>query len=101
MDVLLQSKLDDYQVRKNSGERLNQDQLVGTLKPSSLWKNYQIICVYVQRFYNLVIWEMSFQEALSKYQEIMNNLEFAKELQKTFIALGQDVRMDAVVLKLF
>ncbi|XP_036963081.1 caprin-1b isoform X2 [Acanthopagrus latus] len=52
------SKLDDYQVRKNSGERLNQDQL----------------------------------EALSKYQEIMNNLEFARELHKTFIAMGQDLQ---------
>lgn len=28
--VPLQSKLDDYQVRKNNGERLNHDQLVGT-----------------------------------------------------------------------
>lgn len=28
--VLLQSKLDDYQVRKNNGERLNHDQLVNT-----------------------------------------------------------------------
>uniref|UniRef100_A0A7N8XL42 Cell cycle associated protein 1b n=1 Tax=Mastacembelus armatus TaxID=205130 RepID=A0A7N8XL42_9TELE len=52
------SKLDDYQVRKNKGERLNQDQL----------------------------------EALSKYQEVMNNLEFARELQKTFITLGQDIQ---------
>uniref|UniRef100_A0A4W6CWX2 Cell cycle associated protein 1b n=1 Tax=Lates calcarifer TaxID=8187 RepID=A0A4W6CWX2_LATCA len=52
------SKLDDYQVRKNKGERLNQDQL----------------------------------EALSKYQEVMNNLEFARELQKTFIVLGQDIQ---------
>lgn len=33
-----------------------------------------------------------FQEALSKYQEVMNNLEFARELQKTFVVLGQDVR---------
>ncbi|XP_076589499.1 caprin-1b isoform X2 [Chaetodon auriga] len=52
------SKLDDYQVRKNSGERLNPDQL----------------------------------EALSKYQEVINNLEFARELHKTFIALGQDIQ---------
>lgn len=52
------SKLDDYQVRKDKGERLNQDQL----------------------------------EALSKYQEIMNNLEFSRELQKTFITLGQDIQ---------
>uniref|UniRef100_A0A3Q3JG30 Cell cycle associated protein 1b n=1 Tax=Monopterus albus TaxID=43700 RepID=A0A3Q3JG30_MONAL len=52
------SRLDDYQVRKKKGERLNQDQL----------------------------------DALSKYQEVMNNLEFARELQKTFIALGQDIQ---------
>nr|XP_019934889.1 PREDICTED: caprin-1 isoform X1 [Paralichthys olivaceus] len=56
------SKLDDYQVRKNNGERLNQDQL----------------------------------EALSKYQEIMYNLEFSRELQKTFVALGQDVRLTMI-----
>lgn len=52
------SKLDDYQVRKDKGERLNQDQL----------------------------------EALSKFQEITNNLEFGRELQKTFITLGQDIQ---------
>uniref|UniRef100_A0A8C6Q6I7 Cell cycle associated protein 1b n=1 Tax=Nothobranchius furzeri TaxID=105023 RepID=A0A8C6Q6I7_NOTFU len=52
------SKLDDYKVRKNKGEGLNQDQL----------------------------------EALSKYQEVMNNLEFARELHKTFITLGQDMQ---------
>ncbi|XP_014905454.1 caprin-1-like isoform X1 [Poecilia latipinna] len=52
------SKLDDYQARKNKGERLNQDQL----------------------------------EALSKYQEIINNLDFARELQKSFLALGQEVQ---------
>ncbi|XP_034032149.1 caprin-1b isoform X2 [Thalassophryne amazonica] len=52
------SKLDDYQVRKDKGERLNQDQL----------------------------------EALSKYQEVVNNLEFARELQKTFLTLGQDIQ---------
>ncbi|XP_036004060.1 caprin-1b isoform X2 [Fundulus heteroclitus] len=52
------SKLDDYKVRKNKGEGLNQDQL----------------------------------EALSKYQEVTNNLEFARELHKTFITLGQDIQ---------
>ncbi|XP_077451510.1 caprin-1b [Stigmatopora argus] len=52
------SKLDDYQVRKDKGEPLNQDQL----------------------------------EALCKYQEVVNNLEFARELQKTFVALGQDIQ---------
>ncbi|KAL4622825.1 caprin-1 [Arapaima gigas] len=52
------SKLDDYQAKKNKGDRLNQDQL----------------------------------EALSKYQEVVNNLEFARELQKSFLALGQDIQ---------
>ncbi|XP_017159607.1 caprin-1a isoform X3 [Poecilia reticulata] len=31
-------------------------------------------------------------EALSKYQEIINNLDFARELQKSFLALGQEVQ---------
>lgn len=52
------SKLDDYQAKKNKGEKLNQDQL----------------------------------EALSKYQEVLNNLEFARDLQKNFITLSQDVQ---------
>ncbi|XP_075877926.1 caprin-1a isoform X2 [Nelusetta ayraudi] len=52
------SKLDDYQAKKDKGERLNQDQL----------------------------------EALSKFQEIVNNLEFARELQKSFLSLGQEVQ---------
>lgn len=34
---------------------------------------------------------MYLKEALSKYQEILNNLEFARELQKSFLALGQEV----------
>lgn len=32
------------------------------------------------------------KEALSKYQEIHNNLDFARELQKSFLALGQEVK---------
>uniref|UniRef100_A0A674PG05 Cell cycle associated protein 1a n=1 Tax=Takifugu rubripes TaxID=31033 RepID=A0A674PG05_TAKRU len=52
------SKLDDYQTKKNKGERLNQDQL----------------------------------DALTKYQEVINNLEFARELQKSFVTLGQEVQ---------
>uniref|UniRef100_A0A8K9XB45 GPI-anchored protein p137 n=1 Tax=Oncorhynchus mykiss TaxID=8022 RepID=A0A8K9XB45_ONCMY len=51
-------KLDDYQSKKNKGERLNQDQL----------------------------------DALTKYQEVTNNLEFARELQKSFLSLGQDIQ---------
>ncbi|XP_061743571.1 caprin-1-like isoform X3 [Nerophis ophidion] len=52
------SKLDDYQAKKDKGERLNQDQL----------------------------------EALSKYQEILNNIDFARELQKGFLTLSQDIQ---------
>ncbi|XP_049452887.1 caprin-1a isoform X2 [Epinephelus fuscoguttatus] len=31
-------------------------------------------------------------DALTKYQEITNNLEFARELQKSFMALGQEIQ---------
>ncbi|TRY95959.1 hypothetical protein DNTS_008815 [Danionella cerebrum] len=31
-------------------------------------------------------------EALSKYQEVIHNLEFTKELQKSFLALGQEIQ---------
>uniref|UniRef100_A0AAR2KG29 Cell cycle associated protein 1b n=1 Tax=Pygocentrus nattereri TaxID=42514 RepID=A0AAR2KG29_PYGNA len=31
-------------------------------------------------------------EALSKYQEVINNLEFARELHKSFLALSQDIQ---------
>ncbi|XP_042339186.1 caprin-1a isoform X2 [Plectropomus leopardus] len=31
-------------------------------------------------------------DALTKYQEITNNLEFARELQKSFLALGQEIQ---------
>ncbi|XP_052458076.1 caprin-1 isoform X1 [Carassius gibelio] len=52
------SKLDDYQTRKNKGERLNQDQL----------------------------------EALSKAPEVAHNLDFARELQKSFLALNVEIQ---------
>ncbi|XP_056124511.1 caprin-1a isoform X4 [Rhinichthys klamathensis goyatoka] len=52
------SKLDDYQTRKNKGERLNQDQL----------------------------------EALSKAPEVAHNLDFARELQKNFLALNVEMQ---------
>uniref|UniRef100_A0A674AHA4 Cell cycle associated protein 1a n=1 Tax=Salmo trutta TaxID=8032 RepID=A0A674AHA4_SALTR len=51
-------KLDDYQAKKNKGERLNQDQL----------------------------------DALTKFQEVTNNLDFARELQKSFLSLGQEIQ---------
>uniref|UniRef100_G3PSL9 Cell cycle associated protein 1a n=1 Tax=Gasterosteus aculeatus aculeatus TaxID=481459 RepID=G3PSL9_GASAC len=31
-------------------------------------------------------------DALTKYQEIANNLDFARELQKTFLSLGQEIQ---------
>ncbi|XP_075965976.1 caprin-1a isoform X3 [Anarhichas minor] len=31
-------------------------------------------------------------DALTKYQEITNNLDFARELQKSFLALGQEIQ---------
>lgn len=34
---------------------------------------------------------MHLKEALTKYQEVINNLEFARELQKNFVTLGQEV----------
>nr|XP_043871251.1 caprin-1-like isoform X1 [Solea senegalensis] len=52
------SKLDDYQTKKDKGEKLNQDQL----------------------------------EALSKYQEIHHNLEFARDLHKSFQVLGLELQ---------
>lgn len=33
------------------------------------------------------------QEAVEKYDEVVHNLEFAKELQKTFSGLSQDVSL--------
>lgn len=37
------------------------------------------------------------KDAVSKYQEVTNNLEFAKELQRSFMALSQDVSKEQVV----
>lgn len=37
---------------------------------------------------------MNLKEALAKYQEVANNLEFARELQKSFLTLGQEVGLD-------
>lgn len=33
------------------------------------------------------------QDAVGKYEEVVHNLTFAKELQKTISALTQDVRL--------
>lgn len=30
------------------------------------------------------------KDALTKHQEVINNLEFARELQKSFVTLGQE-----------
>lgn len=47
---------------------------------------YQIIII-------IIIFTMNLKEALSKFQEIVNNLEFARELQKSFLSLGQEVSL--------
>lgn len=81
----------------NKGERLNQDQLVKMLL-FFFW--LQILCLlFLIR--KLTLWFLMFpvklgsvllfQDAVSKYQEVTNNLEFAKELQRSFMALSQDV----------
>ena len=75
----------------NKGERLNQDQLVMT---SYLNKDSTLIILkqyFVVGFLIKVCSDLSFQDAVSKYQEVTNNLEFAKELQRSFMALSQDV----------
>lgn len=43
-------------------------------------------------FFLFVLLTMNVKEALSKFQEVVNNLEFARELQKSFLSLGQEVR---------
>lgn len=37
------------------------------------------------------------QDAVSKHQEVSNNLEFAKELQRSFMALSQDVSKAQII----
>lgn len=48
-------------------------------------------------FVLLVMGCLFFKDAVSKYQEVTNNLEFAKELQRSFMALSQDVSKDQAV----
>lgn len=45
----------------------------------------------------LLLCFLFFKDAVSKYQEVTNNLEFAKELQRSFMALSQDVSKEQVV----
>lgn len=47
---------------------------------------YQIIII-------ITFFTMNLKEALTKFQEIVNNLEFARELQKSFLSLGQEVSL--------
>lgn len=42
--------------------------------------------------------KMRLKEALTKYQEVINNLEFARELQKSFVTLGQEVSLMVQIL---
>lgn len=45
----------------------------------------------------LLCFVLFLKDAVSKYQEVTNNLEFAKELQRSFMALSQDVSKEQVV----
>lgn len=49
--------------------------------------------VYLYQIIIIIIFTMNLKEALSKFQEIVNNLEFARELQKSFLSLGQEVSL--------
>lgn len=49
--------------------------------------------VYLYQISIIIIFTMNLKEALSKFQEIVNNLEFARELQKSFLSLGQEVSL--------
>ncbi|XP_053261464.1 caprin-2 isoform X6 [Podarcis raffonei] len=69
-------KLEDYRDRLKKGEPLNQDQLM-QFGPQLV--RGQITAGSVVK------------EAVEKYDEVIHNLEFAKDLQKTFSGLSQDL----------
>lgn len=50
---------------------------------------YFFLAIY--KTLNLIFPLFHWKEALSKFQEVTNNLEFARELQKSFLTLGQEV----------
>lgn len=56
--------------------------------------------LFVMVYFCGVLWFFLFcffKDAVSKYQEVTNNLEFAKELQRSFMALSQDVSKEQAV----
>lgn len=62
-------------------------------------KKWEFICweyMFCSCADGLHLWSfwIFFKDAVSKYQEVTNNLEFAKELQRSFMALSQDVSKD-------
>ncbi|XP_067163722.1 caprin-2 isoform X5 [Apteryx mantelli] len=86
-------KLEDYKDRLKKGEALNQDQLTFSFSaPAPIFLDggvhMQFICMALQ--YSNTHLKTS-EEAVEKYDEVVHNLEFAKELQKTFSGLSQDL----------
>ncbi|XP_033019358.1 caprin-2 isoform X8 [Lacerta agilis] len=69
-------KLEDYRDRLKKGEPLNQDQLMQS--------GPQLVRGQITA-------ESVVKEAVEKYDEVIHNLEFAKDLQKTFSGLSQDL----------
>lgn len=41
------------------------------------------------------------KDALTKFGEITNNLEFARELQKSFLTLGQEVHIQSHIITVY
>lgn len=53
--------------------------------------------LFVVVYFCVCVFFFFFKDAVSKYQEVTNNLEFAKELQRSFMALSQDVSKEQAV----
>lgn len=54
----------------------------------------EVYVLFLCCWFIFVVFLDFFKDAVSKYQEVTNNLEFAKELQRSFMALSQDVSKD-------
>lgn len=64
---------------------------LSTIYNTSIWLYISIhLSIY---FILFIFFTMNLKEALSKFQEVVNNLEFARELQKSFLSLGQEVSL--------
>lgn len=90
----VQLKLEGYQTRLKNGDTLNPDQMVIILYLKCSGKKLEIVLyIAINQFLLL------FQDAVGRYEEVVHNLKFARELQTTLCALTQDVRTDPVLFK--